>query len=58
MPESARYLIACGRTKEAEKVLKDAAKQNNAIMPKGKLRPEPKVRKMRGTWRRNGVVSS
>ena len=39
MPESSRWLLTCGRTEEAEKVLKMVAKVNGGKLPRGKLKP-------------------
>ena len=37
LPESARYLVAAGRTSEAKRVLQHGFKLNGKILPEGKL---------------------
>ena len=37
LPESARYLVAAGKKKEALTVLQKAAKMNRSTLPKGTL---------------------
>jgi len=39
MPESSRWLLACGKAEEAEKVLKYVATVNGGKLPRGHLKP-------------------
>ena len=43
MPKSPRYLLACGKVKEAKQVLQRLADENGTKLPKGELIAEEEV---------------